>query len=82
MPLPNEPEPDTVIPPPEFAIVVAPVYEFAPDNVNVPALDLVNVPVPVAIAPEIDVVPMPSIVRFVFVPEIPPDNVSEVAEST
>ena len=55
---------------------------FAADNVSVPALDFVKVPEPVAIAPEIVVVPMPSIVRFVFVPEMPPDNVSEVAEST
>ena len=46
------------------------------DNVSVPAPDLVSDPDPVAIAPDIVVVPTPSIVKSLFDPPTPPDNTS------
>lgn len=75
-PEPSEPVPDTVIPPPEAAIVVEPEYVFAPDNVKVPAPDFVTVPDPVAIAPETVIEPAPPYVELMFVPDTPPDNVN------
>jgi len=54
---------------------------FVADNVSVPAPDFVKVPVPVAIAAETVEVPTLSMVRFVFVPVIPPDIVKVVPES-
>jgi hypothetical protein len=75
-PEPSEPVPDTVIPPPEAAIVVEPEYVFVPDNVKVPAPDFVTVPDPVAIAPETVIEPTPPYVELMFVPDTPPDNVN------
>ena len=43
---------------------------------SVPAPDLVSDPDPVAIAPDIVVVPTPSIVKSLFDPPTPPDNTS------
>ena len=42
VPEPNEPDPETVIPPPELEIVVVPEKVFVPDRASVPALDLVK----------------------------------------
>ncbi|NBT11880.1 MAG: hypothetical protein EBT24_13085 [Betaproteobacteria bacterium] len=67
--------PVTEIVPPEALIVVAPLYVFAPVNVNVPTPDFVNVPVPVVIAAD-DTSPTASTVNAIFVPVIPPDNVN------
>ena len=55
---------------------------FVPESVSEPVLDFVTVPVPIAIAPDTVVVPAPSMVRFVLVPEMPPDMVSVEPEST
>ena len=76
VPEPKLPDPEMVMPPPESAIVVDPVNVLVPDNVNVPAPVFVSVPVPVAIAPATVAVPTPSIVRLVFVPEIPFESVN------
>ena len=69
------------MPPPESLIVVDPVYVFTPDKLSVPAPDFVNVPVPVAIAPEIVVVPGESTVKA-NAPVNPPLKVSELDAST
>ena len=52
------------------------------DSVRVPAPDLVSAPEPVAIAPDIVVVPTLSMVRSVFDPPTPPDNTSVEEVST
>ena len=67
--------PVTEIVPPDALIVVAPLYVFAPDNVNVPEPDFVNVPDPVVIAAD-ETSPTASTVNAIFVPVIPPDSVS------
>jgi len=41
-PEPSEPDPDTVMDPPEFEIVVEPEYVLVADNVSVPALVFVT----------------------------------------
>jgi hypothetical protein len=75
-PDPNEPVPDTVIPPPEAEIVVDPEYVFVPESVSVPEPDFVTVPDPVAIAPETVNEPVPLKVVLTFEPDTPPDNVN------
>ena len=82
VPEPKLPDPEMVMPPPESAIVVDPVNVLVPDSVNVPALVFVSVPVPVAIAPATVVVPMPSMVRLVLVPETPFESVNVEDAST
>jgi hypothetical protein len=76
VPDPNEPVPDTVIPPPEAEIVVDPEYVFVPESVSVPEPDFVTVPDPVAIAPETVNEPDPLKVVLMFEPDTPPDNVN------
>jgi hypothetical protein len=66
----NLPEPDNITTPAD--ICVTPVYEFAADNVSVPAPVFVNDPVEVAIAPEIVDDPTDSTVKP-NVPDTPPD---------
>ena len=61
-------EPESAILPP--VIEVSPVYVLVPERVNVPAPDLLRVPVPVAIAPETVVLPAPPNTKAVFVPVI------------
>ena len=60
------------------AIVVAPVYEFAPERISVPRPSLVSVPVLVAIALLMVVFPAPPMVRF-CVPLMPPERVRRSA---
>ena len=57
--------------------VVAPLYVFTPDKVNVPSPDFVRPPVVVAIAPLIVEVPTESTVRVRVSPVKPPDNVND-----
>ena len=76
VPDPKLPDPEMVMPPPESEIVVEPVNVLVPDSVNVPAPVFVSVPLPVAIAPATVAVPTPSMVKLVFVPEIPFESVN------
>jgi membrane-bound metal-dependent hydrolase YbcI (DUF457 family) len=57
-------------------MLVAPEYPLAAESVSVPFPLFVTVPDPVEIPPLTVVAPLPSKVRFLFVPVNPPDKVS------